>query len=110
MVLSIGELGLAVEQLRLRGRSLIDPWVEVDDMNARRAGGEEVEHNVARGVETADVAHVAVVVCRDVEIVWYSVQPTPFRRIVTGVPTGPDAGEMLTMLVSMTKKTRAIVS
>src|SRR6476646_5815105 len=39
----------------------------------------------------------------------YSVQPTPFRWIVTGVPAGPDIGDMLTTLVSTTKYVRASV-
>ena len=38
-----------------------------------------------------------------------SVHPTPFRWIVTGVPTGPDVGEMLTTLVSIAKNVRASV-
>ena len=38
-----------------------------------------------------------------------SVHPTPFRWIVTGVPAGPDVGEMLTTLVSIAKNVRASV-
>ena len=40
----------------------------------------------------------------------YSVQPTPFRWMVTGVPAGPDVGVMLTILVSMAKEVRADVA
>ena len=38
-----------------------------------------------------------------------SVHPTPLRWIVTGVPAGPDVGEMLTTLVSIAKNARASV-
>lgn len=39
----------------------------------------------------------------------YSVQPTPLRWIWIGVPTGPDAGVIDTMLVSVTKNVRPSV-
>ena len=45
------------------------PGIQVDDVHARRAGRVEVDHDVALAVEAARVAHVGVVVGRDVDVV-----------------------------------------
>ena len=69
MILCIGKLRLPVKQLWFGGRSLIDTWKQVDQMLAGSARCGEVHNDVAMTVEAADISHIRVVVCRDIDVV-----------------------------------------
>src|SRR5215469_13397681 len=69
MVVRIRQLWLPVEQLRLTGRPLIDPWKQIDQVYTRCTGRGEMNDDVAMAVKSANISHVSVVVGGDVDVV-----------------------------------------
>ena len=69
VVLRIRQLWLPVEQLRLTGRPLIDPWKQIDQVYTRCTGRGEMNDDVAMAVESANISHVSVIVGGDVDVV-----------------------------------------
>jgi hypothetical protein len=48
VVIGVGELRYAIQQLRLGRRPLIDAGMQIDDVHAWRTAGREVDHDIAR--------------------------------------------------------------
>src|SRR4029077_4455345 len=69
MIVRIRKLRLPIQQLRLGRRTLIDARKEIDQMFAGRSRGRKVNQDIAMTVEAADIAHVGVVVSRNIDIV-----------------------------------------
>ena len=68
MVVGVGQLRQPVDLLAVF-RPLVDPRIEIDQMHAGRAGGREVDDDIALAVEAAGISHVGVVVGRHVDVV-----------------------------------------
>src|SRR5262245_59128741 len=69
MIVGVGQLWLTVQQLWFGWGPLIDAWIQIDDVHARRAARREIDDDVALAVEAARVAHIRVVVRGDVDVV-----------------------------------------
>src|SRR5262245_2524516 len=68
MVVCVGELRQAIELLAPLG-PLVDAGIQVDQVDARRAGGGEIDRDITPAVEAARVSHVRVVIRRDIDVV-----------------------------------------
>src|SRR6185369_15857597 len=80
----------SIELLRLGRRSLINPRIQIDHVDAGPAGGREVDHNIALAVEPARITHVGVVVRDRVDIVVLG--PTYALQMDADLSTGRSRG------------------
>src|SRR5689334_889788 len=72
MIVGICQLRLSIQQLRFGRWSLIDSRKEIDDVLSRSARRGEMNHHIAMAVEAAYVAHVRVVIGRNIDVVVFS--------------------------------------
>src|SRR4030095_10404096 len=69
VIVGVGQLRLAIQQLCFGWRPLIDAWRQMDDVHAWRAARREIDDDIALAVEAAHVAHIRVVIRGDVDVV-----------------------------------------
>jgi hypothetical protein len=68
MIVGIGKLRQPI-QLLTTFRSLVDSWIEIDQVHSGRAGRREIHNNVSLTIEPARISHVRVVVGHHVDVV-----------------------------------------